>query len=825
MCDVRPSKYLAPFAALIMGVSLGQISDNVAWAEEFTVTVFEDGADGTCDSDCTLREAIIAANENAENNNTIILPEGTYTLSIRGVETRNEGENLIESIGGSTVKHEDASIGDLDIEKNLTLIGADQSTTIIDGGNTGAVDLKNRIFEIYSPNNIDRATVDISNITIQNGAVLADNGGAFANGPLGLVTLTNVTVKDSSTTNDNAGELGLGGGVYNAGIMTIVDGTISGNDADVNQVQQQARFGGGGIYNDDTGTMTLRRTQVSGNSATNSALFSGNESSSQSFATGGGILNVGELVIRDQSTIGGSGADDANRSFSGGGVSNIGGFITITQSTITNNSTFDAPIADLEAGRAGRTGGGFHSQNAGQNRGNVLITATTISNNFSHAQGGGLFNSGSPLTITHSTINNNTGRFIGGGLSNVGSIPAEITNSTIAFNRSFDETATEIKTDINNVPRGGGIFTSSRVNLNAVTIAGNTATNEVEQVGLGGQIFVQDNSDDGRSVTPQLTFTNTIIAHAQSDDIEAANNCGGATEFIVSNDFNIDTGNSCSFDRSSDKNGSTTFDDEGDVVSVTPLDVLLDSQLRVNQGIEGTIPPTETLAILDGSPAIDMRDLNGCPARDQRYFVRTNRCDAGAFEVNAEESSSALTDLKISLTEDNDPVDVDTQLTYTITVVNIGPDDAEAVDVTINLPSSRIDAEASVLILENNLGACTNTNSTTIVCADIGTIADGDTNRFPAFDTVRISVTITPRETATLSTTVTVTSADPASDYFADNNQATETTAAIVRSVFDNGGVDFAASNSSGSGSLAPLMLLMLLIPLVARRTGGGRIS
>jgi CSLREA domain-containing protein len=51
----------------------------------FIVTKAEDTNDGTCDSDCSLREAIRAANANPSAN-TIILDGITYNLTISGAD-------------------------------------------------------------------------------------------------------------------------------------------------------------------------------------------------------------------------------------------------------------------------------------------------------------------------------------------------------------------------------------------------------------------------------------------------------------------------------------------------------------------------------------------------------------------------------------------------------------------------------------------------------------------------------------------------------------------------------------------------------------------
>jgi len=52
-------------------------------AATFTVTKTADTADGTCDNDCSLREAIIAANV-ASGADTVSIPAGFYVLTLTG---------------------------------------------------------------------------------------------------------------------------------------------------------------------------------------------------------------------------------------------------------------------------------------------------------------------------------------------------------------------------------------------------------------------------------------------------------------------------------------------------------------------------------------------------------------------------------------------------------------------------------------------------------------------------------------------------------------------------------------------------------------------
>ncbi|MHC4457696.1 MAG: CFI-box-CTERM domain-containing protein [Planctomycetota bacterium] len=207
-----------------------------------SVSKTADTSDGSCDDDCSLREAIIAANASPDAN-TITLPAGTYTLSISGI-----GED-------------EAATGDLDITHNLTIEGSGAGDTIIDGNGI------DRLFHIIESSGFG-ITVEITGVTIRNG--YADMGGGVFNNQSGMVTITDSSISDNTAD--------WGGGISNGstGSVELFGVTVSGNDA--------AGPGGGGILNH--GSMTLTNTTVSGNVA------------SSNFTNGGsGIVNTGTLDL------------------------------------------------------------------------------------------------------------------------------------------------------------------------------------------------------------------------------------------------------------------------------------------------------------------------------------------------------------------------------------------------------------------------------------------------------------------------------------------------------------------------------------------------
>ena len=147
---------------------LGGVGTVFAAGTTFNVTKTADTNDGSCDSsDCSLREAIIAANTNSSTlgTDTINVPAGTYILTRPG-----SGEDS-------------SATGDLDIRQDVTIVGAGKDFTTING------------------NNLDRVFQNV-----------------FAN----------VTAKVSGMT-ITGGNSGPGGGAYNAGTATFDDVRFIGN--------------------------------------------------------------------------------------------------------------------------------------------------------------------------------------------------------------------------------------------------------------------------------------------------------------------------------------------------------------------------------------------------------------------------------------------------------------------------------------------------------------------------------------------------------------------------------------------------------------------
>lgn len=157
-------------------------------------------------------------------SNIINVPAGTYTLTIPA----------------SGVDGDD--VGDLNITGMMAIVGQGKDITIIDA------------------NHIDRVVdiavgqfVSFTGVSIRNGGRRGDGGGIRN---AGLLTLNGCTVEGNVS--ETSGTDGDGGGIYSSGVLSITDSVIRSNIADNNG-------SGGGIA--AYGATTIRGSTISGNSA------------------------------------------------------------------------------------------------------------------------------------------------------------------------------------------------------------------------------------------------------------------------------------------------------------------------------------------------------------------------------------------------------------------------------------------------------------------------------------------------------------------------------------------------------------------------------
>lgn len=237
-----------PRLAACLAAAASIAAASVATAAVFVPSKATDGADGTCDADCSLREAVQAANA-SPGADVILLRDDTYVLSLSGAD-------------------DNAASGDLDVLDELVVIGQSAQYTIVDGPPA------DRLFQVAAG-----TSLELRDLTLRGGSP-SGNGGAVLNaGSLTLVrtsftgnhsttghggavysqtTGAQLTVDDSSFVGNHAASRG---GAFAIGATAeLTNVTVSGNDTGPGGL-------GGGLYLFANADITLRNVTVAGNVA------------------------------------------------------------------------------------------------------------------------------------------------------------------------------------------------------------------------------------------------------------------------------------------------------------------------------------------------------------------------------------------------------------------------------------------------------------------------------------------------------------------------------------------------------------------------------
>ncbi len=334
------------------------------FATTFPVTKTADTNDGTCDPDCSLREAIDAANTNPGADD-VPVPAGTYLLTL----------------------------GQLVVSDDVSIAGVGQTNTIIDGNGT------DRVFDIQAASGV----VAISGVTIQNGNVDSQGGG--------IRNYADLSLTDSTVSGNTA--YTHGGGIYAGpyGEMIITNSTVSGN---------VALYSGGGIGSEHYGDQTLTNSTVSGNTAgwvgggiNGDFFFITNSTVSENTAyQGGGGINGDFLSITNS-------AVSENTAYKGGGI--VGSRLSLTNSTV-NGNTAEWMNGGILGSRLSLTNstvsGNIASVLGGVSASGATLTNSTVSGNIStHPYGlpGGIY--GEFVRLDNTIVVNNGVINCSGGIS------------------------------------------------------------------------------------------------------------------------------------------------------------------------------------------------------------------------------------------------------------------------------------------------------------------------------------------------------------------------------------------------------------------------
>ena len=266
--------------------------------EEFIVSTLEDENDGDfSEGDLSLREAIAQA----ESGETITFDS---------------------SLSGGTIT---LALGELAIDKSLTIQGLGAENIIIDGGNnlnTGSIN-NNRVFNI-NDNSETQSDIVINDLTITGGAVIFGPNEQEPSGG-GILNAENLEI-NNAVVRDNSAEIS-GGAISSSDTLTVNNSAIYNNSA--------FRISGGGISN--SGTATINQSTISSN--TDGGIRGGD---------GGGIGNTGILTVNN-STVTSNGAS---------GIAQNGGEITLTSTIVAgNNNNNDLENGDVISGGNNLIGG------------------------------------------------------------------------------------------------------------------------------------------------------------------------------------------------------------------------------------------------------------------------------------------------------------------------------------------------------------------------------------------------------------------------------------------------------------------------------------
>jgi len=292
---------------------------------------------------CSLHEAIRNAEADADTSG--------------GDCATGSGADTIELAAGSTyaltVPYTQAQLGTNDnnsglpgIRSNVTINGngatIQRDSSLFTGTACGGSGAKFRIFYVTSSGNLT-----LNNLALQNGCT------------------------------DTSLGTGAGGAIFNQGILSLDDVTVTNN---------QAMRSGGAIHND--GNLTLTRSTVSNNAVITVE------------AGGGGIVNRGTMLV-SQSTISGNSGEGA-----GGGV-DTGGAATFANSTVSGNQS------------AGNGGGIFSRNNISLF--NTTIAANTGTRDLGPGPGSGIYSAAGTVTLANSlVVQQLNGANCGGGFTDSG---------------------------------------------------------------------------------------------------------------------------------------------------------------------------------------------------------------------------------------------------------------------------------------------------------------------------------------------------------------------------------------------------------------------
>jgi CSLREA domain-containing protein len=373
---------LSIFIALVgLSAMLFGISNSSVMAEQpgtpvaaIVVNTLQDELNS--DGDCSLREAIAAANTNAP------------------VDACGSGDVLTDTITFDVA-------GTITVTSQLSVTAG--GPLVIDGGEviTTSGGRTNRVWWVEMGSEIT-----LQHMVVTDGFVGWNNGAGLYNNAGNLTIIQSKFVRNRYTYNS------FGGGIFSLdGTLNVLDSLIAENGSLMN-----CTFGGGIATWGGVGEIT--RTSIQNNESYGCCfevcvggggglslsygsvvtIYESDILSNTTYVEGGGIQNEGTLAVVNSTLSGNHSGQE------GGAIANYG-TLTVTNSTLSGNAS-EIEYYQLSGG-------------AILNNGTLSITNSTLTGN--HAWSGGAIANGGTLTVTNGTFSGNSADGVGGGLFSFGS--------------------------------------------------------------------------------------------------------------------------------------------------------------------------------------------------------------------------------------------------------------------------------------------------------------------------------------------------------------------------------------------------------------------
>jgi hypothetical protein len=642
----------------------------------------------TAGGQCSLREAVIAANTDAvsggctagSGSDTIVLPAGTYRLTIAGNE--DDMFNGQPNVAG---------VGDLDVTAAATIQGAGASKTTVDANGLS------RAFDGFAPLEIDDLTITGGRVAINGINPLAEDGGAIRAGD--DLTLHDDVISDNQAAPGSAGAAassgsplaiggpgdpgGDGGAVYAEKGLTVTGTTFTDNVAGMGGASGNATGTAGAATSDpnqdpDGGGALSFGAGRGGNggaiwagdgAAISSSSFSSNAAGAGGTggtATGGagGVFIFGPNNDPPRGGNGGGGAGGAGGAGGSGGAvyvaagsGNLTGSMFVSNASGTGGDGGSAHggggggFVNLSAAGGAAIGGAAGAGGAGGaiasvGTGSLVVSGSTFNANATATGGAGGAAGGGAAADTAASCAANGGPCVGstqggaatggaGGVSGDGGAIAasgggRLTNVTANANAAGTGGDGGAATPGGGTPAGtptggaggangaGGAIANLGANTTVQIRGATLSANRLGDGGAGGQPGGADGfAGDGGAIVARAGSVALAGSIVDGNDTLACENVAGATISDGGGNVLAPAGDS----SCPGKAGNSGL-----------------GPLRNNGG------PVFTQAPSAGGAAIDEAGTTGCPATDARGADRPfgSACDAGAYELTPPSATTGL---------------------------------------------------------------------------------------------------------------------------------------------------------------------------------------